>query len=309
MHIETLNDFLTVLSAGSINKAAIQLNMQQQRLSKMISTLETDLGASLLVRSSKGVQLTKDGETILPIIIRIVEDYHLMKKTLNSKHREKLKGTLRLHLPLNIGIDDNPAIHIIERFLLEYPGVNIITDEMGAEQIVDTLNESPKDIGFIVKDISENGSIVNIPQQFNYLPLRKLKLCVFAGQDSIFAQKNKSYSLKTLKKEPLVVYSTHSDYPPPTICLFDHLGGANFRYIVGSKELLHKILHDGLAVAIGYRRSLTYMTRHHIVEIPINEDLFIESGLLYSPDYIEDPLINAFITIAKDYYKTSRNRE
>lgn len=101
MHIETLNDFLTVLSAGSINKAAIQLNMQQQRLSKMISTLETDLGASLLVRSSKGVQLTKDGETILPIIIRIVEDYNLMKKTLNSKHREKLKGTLRLHLPLN----------------------------------------------------------------------------------------------------------------------------------------------------------------------------------------------------------------
>lgn len=90
---------------------------------------------------------------------------------------------------MNIGIDDNPAIDFIEQFLLEYPEVNIITDEMGSSQIFDILTVSPKEIGFIVRDYTKIQQLVQNPNKFSDYSLRKSELCVLAGQDSIFLQK------------------------------------------------------------------------------------------------------------------------
>ena len=56
--------FYEVAKAGNISKAAKELYISQPAISKAISKLEDSLGLSLFTRSSRGVQLTSEGEIL-----------------------------------------------------------------------------------------------------------------------------------------------------------------------------------------------------------------------------------------------------
>jgi DNA-binding transcriptional LysR family regulator len=63
MELTQLRHFLAVLGAGSINRAARQLNIRQPSLSQSIKALERSVGAELLLRAAGGVRATRIGET------------------------------------------------------------------------------------------------------------------------------------------------------------------------------------------------------------------------------------------------------
>ena len=56
--------FYEVAKAGNISKAAKELYISQPAISKAISKLEDSLGLPLFTRSSRGVQLTPEGEIL-----------------------------------------------------------------------------------------------------------------------------------------------------------------------------------------------------------------------------------------------------
>ena len=57
---------LKVAECGSFTRAAQQLNFTQSGISHAVSSLETELGTTLVVRSHGGVSLTADGRALLP---------------------------------------------------------------------------------------------------------------------------------------------------------------------------------------------------------------------------------------------------
>ena len=57
--------FYETAICGNISMAARKLYISQPAISKAISKLESSLGVSLFVRSSRGVKLTPDGEILL----------------------------------------------------------------------------------------------------------------------------------------------------------------------------------------------------------------------------------------------------
>ncbi len=54
--------FYEVAKAGNISKAAKELYISQPAISKAISKLEDSIGIPLFTRSSRGVQLTAEGQ-------------------------------------------------------------------------------------------------------------------------------------------------------------------------------------------------------------------------------------------------------
>ncbi|OZE28289.1 LysR family transcriptional regulator [Rhodococcus sp. 05-2255-1e] len=66
MDIEAVRTFVTVAEAGQFQAAADELGISQQAVSKRIVGLERSLGVSLLVRTSRGSQLSLDGRVFLP---------------------------------------------------------------------------------------------------------------------------------------------------------------------------------------------------------------------------------------------------
>ena len=65
MESQELRIFREVARAGSISKAAGQLGYVQSNVTARIKKLEEELNAVLLIRHSKGVTLTAEGERLL----------------------------------------------------------------------------------------------------------------------------------------------------------------------------------------------------------------------------------------------------
>ncbi|MBZ2175022.1 LysR family transcriptional regulator [Schnuerera sp. xch1] len=91
MHIEYLDYFYKVATAGSISKVAKNTHISQSALSQQISKLEEILGCKLLDRSNKGVELTEKGMIVLKYADNIVRTYDTMIEHLQSTN-ENMKN-------------------------------------------------------------------------------------------------------------------------------------------------------------------------------------------------------------------------
>ncbi|KAB7849261.1 LysR family transcriptional regulator [Streptomyces mobaraensis] len=66
MDLEAVRTFAAVVEAGQFQKAAADLSVTQQAVSKRIAALERDLGVRLFTRTPRGVEPTIDGQAFLP---------------------------------------------------------------------------------------------------------------------------------------------------------------------------------------------------------------------------------------------------
>ncbi|GGW77442.1 LysR family transcriptional regulator [Streptomyces caelestis] len=65
MDLKAVRAFVAIADAGQFQKAAVDLSLTQQAVSKRIAALEKDLGVRLLVRTPRGAELTIDGQVLL----------------------------------------------------------------------------------------------------------------------------------------------------------------------------------------------------------------------------------------------------
>ncbi|GAA2279894.1 MULTISPECIES: LysR family transcriptional regulator [Kitasatospora] len=76
MDLEAVRTFVAAAEARQFQKAAIDLSVTQQAVSKRIAALERDLGVRLFTRTPRGTELTIDGQAFLPHareLLRIAE--------------------------------------------------------------------------------------------------------------------------------------------------------------------------------------------------------------------------------------------
>jgi DNA-binding transcriptional LysR family regulator len=64
MHLRQLEQFLAVIETGSLTAAAERVNLTQQALSKSLSRLEDSIGGKLFHRETRGMTVTRLGETV-----------------------------------------------------------------------------------------------------------------------------------------------------------------------------------------------------------------------------------------------------
>jgi len=109
--LKQLNAFLTIVSTGSLGRAAETLHITQPALSRTVQRLEQQVGAPLFERHSKGMQLTAIGSSLLPHATLLLREAENATEEINAM-RGLAKGTIRvgavgnvasLMLPLAIG--------------------------------------------------------------------------------------------------------------------------------------------------------------------------------------------------------------
>ncbi|WP_205877048.1 LysR family transcriptional regulator [Mycobacterium camsae] len=64
LSLRQLTYFVAVVEAGSFSRAAQKIFVAQPSLSQQIASLEAELGATLLLRSTRGVRPTAQGEVV-----------------------------------------------------------------------------------------------------------------------------------------------------------------------------------------------------------------------------------------------------
>lgn len=100
MNNSQLQYFVETVKNGSMRKAAKVLNTTQPNISASISMLEKEVGATLLIRSNKGIGLTPEGQKFFTIAEGVTERLSVLRNMFLTKKPAN-------HLILNIAT--NPS--------------------------------------------------------------------------------------------------------------------------------------------------------------------------------------------------------
>ena len=92
MELRHLRYFRAVADSGGFREAARRLHIVQPALSQTVSDLERELGVTLLVRNSRAVRLTAEGEIFLQEVKQILEHAEVCR----VRHRYGERAALAL---------------------------------------------------------------------------------------------------------------------------------------------------------------------------------------------------------------------
>ena len=103
-----LRAFLTVVEIGTVNGASASLNRTQAAVSMQIRKLEGLVGVTLFERSTKGLDLTAEGQVLVPFAREIITLNDEIGRRLNGK---VIEGRVRFGV-----VEDFAATRLIEPF-------------------------------------------------------------------------------------------------------------------------------------------------------------------------------------------------
>lgn len=128
--------FAAVVEAGSFTKAGERLNLSKSAVSKQITRLEERLGAQLLNRTTRRLNLTEVGQAFYERCRRIVSEAEEAELAVTRLQVDP-RGILRLSAPVSFGVEH--LGRALPDFMARHPEVQI--DMECADRMVDLLEE------------------------------------------------------------------------------------------------------------------------------------------------------------------------
>jgi molybdate transport repressor ModE-like protein len=151
--------FVHIAEAGSITHGAVRANMTLASASERISAMEDALGAPLLERMRRGVQLTSAGRVLLHHAWVVTQQLEQMRGDLAS-FGKGLRGHVRLLS--NIGaMEFLPAP--LATFLSAHPNIDVDLEHHGSGEIVRAIAAGRGDIGIVGETVDPGARLENFP--------------------------------------------------------------------------------------------------------------------------------------------------
>jgi len=134
--LRALEVFVAVAEAHSLVGAAKAMSMSAPSVTRILGSLETELGVLLFHRSTRATTLTDPGKSFLSDARRILDDYQTASDAVRGAHRSP-KGVLRLTAPTLFG--QNYVSPILLDFLDRYGEVE--AEAIYLDRVVNLIDE------------------------------------------------------------------------------------------------------------------------------------------------------------------------
>lgn len=145
MNLDYLRSFYVTVKCNSISKAAKKLHLTQPGLSMQIQNLEDEVGATLLIRSNKGVELTEEGRVVFEHATTMLSLENNIRKSLEDM--EKSKKTLSIVSCKSLGEYVLPCS--IYTFKEIYTDVDVSLEVYNTATVIQKLLSHDTNIGII----------------------------------------------------------------------------------------------------------------------------------------------------------------
>ena len=145
MDLRQMRYFLALAEERNFTRAAERLHMAQPPLTRQIRALEDELGATLFVRTNKGVDLTEAGQALFD------EVPNLLSLAQRAKERT-VAASQGLSGRLDVGIFGSGVLDVIPRILARFhaerPEVKIVLHNLTKTEQIEALRERRISVGF-----------------------------------------------------------------------------------------------------------------------------------------------------------------
>lgn len=199
MDIAHLRDFIAVVEAGSLSRAAGQLHVSQPALSQRMAQLEAQLGVRLLVRGPRGVLPTPAGTTLYRDAQQLVRQFDRLSRDV-ADSRNRLHGPVAIGLPTTVATPLAPTLFSWVK--TKYPGIHLQLFESMSGYIHELLLAGRLDLAAVFRED-------DVPRAAE-VPLYSEELYL-VGQPGPAARSADEVSLLDLRAVPLVTPGTRSN--------------------------------------------------------------------------------------------------
>jgi DNA-binding transcriptional LysR family regulator len=144
LNLKLLATFLAVAENGSFRKAADQLSLSLPAVSMQVKQLEEQLGVALFQRTTRRVDLTREGEQLLISARKAMAELDGgLARIQQAAH--VLQGHLAFACVPTVAATRLPAI--LTRFAAAYPGITLNVRELTATDLLEAVRRREVDFG------------------------------------------------------------------------------------------------------------------------------------------------------------------
>lgn len=212
--IDSLALFVRAAELRSLTKAAEASHIGLAAASRRMALLEHRFKTTLLARSSRGVEVTPAGASLLPHAKALLIQMNQMQSEMRD-HADGRKGALRILANTSVMTESLPDD--LAAFSRSAPDVRLVVEERWSREIVQALLASEADLGIVVEGISTEGldtfsyctdrlAVVMKPDH----PLAKVPQIKFADvlDDELIALEGGSSMMRLLVQQAVITERT-----------------------------------------------------------------------------------------------------
>lgn len=202
MNTKNLETLMTIIEAGSFQKAAARLDYTPSAVTSQIQQLENELSIKLFEKIGRKMELTQAARDILPFVEAILNNVEQLNNY--KKDISEITGTLRLVAPDSIFIYMMQPL--IKEILHTAPNIRLIVNSLPSNEINQAIVDGAADIGIDC----DKGSF---PESLIHKPLGSVAACLIASPfidpketDFITPHQRKPFAI--IGNEPKANYQT-----------------------------------------------------------------------------------------------------
>ncbi|MBC8536543.1 LysR family transcriptional regulator [Feifania hominis] len=282
--------FLSAVDHGSLTAAAEDLGYTQSGITRIINSLEEEIGFSLFIRSKKGVVLTENGRIMLPVFRDIVRA-HNHAAQLSSDIRGAVCGVLTIGSYFSVSSMLLPPI--LKEFRTLHPGILIHMKEGSNREMTAWLCEKSVDCCFCAKPGTAN---------CDWIPVFQDEIVAWLPQQHPLASAD-FFPVRDLEHEPFIQTSPDSDTDQDRLLAALQLN-PTVSFTTKDAFTTYNMVAAGLGVSFN-QRLISENWVGNVAEIPFSPPQYITLGIAVPSLRDASPVTRRLVEYAK---KTMRSR-
>lgn len=164
MNLQDWKLLVELYKSTSISKASEALFISQPALTRRLKQIEEEFSATILIRSSKGVTFTPQGELLVQYSKNMIKDYENLKNQM--RHENALSGTLQIASSLSQTQFFLPGL--LQAFSQLHPSINFEVKTSLSASCVKALNTHQVPVAFFRGDYEGNFEKILLAAQEAY---------------------------------------------------------------------------------------------------------------------------------------------
>lgn len=275
--------FVAAAETGSLSAAATALGYTVSGAIRLVNALEKELGFKLLARNPHGVELTAEGERMLPFATQVAHSHRAAEQA--AAHLRGIDTG-----DISIGTKHSAAAlwlpRIVVAFQQKHPNIHVHIKEGASGQIAEWLGNRSVDCCLLTSPLPEH----------RWLPFAKTKLVAWVPANHPLAEK-KHLSLQELADVPFI-----RTYPDSTMDFDRILAEAGIapdvRFTTRDCFTMFSMVDAGLGVGLNVA-EMALCWKGSVKVIPLEPLQELEFGLAYRNERAS-PAVEAFINCAEE---------